>query len=237
MSDDTVLFINGMCSSFGVNTTIKILLFNGFFIMPKTVIEMSLCLKLHEINTFDFRQYFRFSREEVRKIISCLRLPDVIVTPHHKDRVQSFEAVCIVLRRLSYPNRLFDLQNQFGRHESALCRIFYCTMSLIVEKVKRGILFYNATIDDLNLFARAYNAKGVPNCLRLFAVVDAKKHQICRPSIHQQSMYSGHKKVHCVKYQTLEAPNGLFLHCSQGDDGRRGDAYVMRRSGLIDFLR
>ena len=50
-------------------------------------------------------------------------------------------------------------------------------------------------------------------------------------------MYSGHKRVHCLKYQTLEAPNGLILHCSVGDDGRRGDGYVLRRSGLIEFLQ
>jgi len=50
-------------------------------------------------------------------------------------------------------------------------------------------------------------------------------------------MYSGHKKIHCLKYQTLEAPNGLILHCSVGDDGQRGDGYVLRRSGLINFLQ
>jgi hypothetical protein len=40
-----------------------------------------------------------------------------------------------------------------------------------------------------------------------------------------------------MKYQTLESPNGLILHCSIGDDGRRGDGYVLCKSGLIPFLR
>jgi hypothetical protein len=40
-----------------------------------------------------------------------------------------------------------------------------------------------------------------------------------------------------LKYQTLEAPDGLFLHVTGCFDGRRGDGYILRRSGLINFLR
>ena len=47
------------------------------------------------------------------------------------------------------------------------------------------------------------------------------KHQICRLS----------------KRATLEAPNGLILHCSLGDDGRCGDGFVLHHSGLIPFLQ
>jgi hypothetical protein len=54
--------------------------------------------------------------------------------------------------------------------------------------------------------------------------------------MNQRAMYSGHKRIHCMKYQTLEAPNGLILHCSLGDDGCRGDGYVLHKSGLIPFL-
>jgi hypothetical protein len=55
--------------------------------------------------------------------------------------------------------------------------------------------------------------------------------------MNQRAMYSGHKRIHCIKYQTLEVPNGLILHCSIGDDGRRGDGFVLHKSGLIPFLR
>jgi hypothetical protein len=37
-------------------------------------------------------------------------------------------------------------------------------------------------------------------------VIDVKKHQISRLGRNQRAMYSGHKHIHCVKYQTLEAP-------------------------------
>ena len=147
------------------------------------------------------------------------------------------EALCLILHRLSYPCRWFDLQNQFGRHVSALSRIFYHVMHLILQKVKRSVLFYNVSPLELNTFAHTFLLKGVPDAIPLFSVIDTKKHYISKPTRHQRSMYSGHKRQHCVKYQTLEAPNGLILHCSAGDDGQRGDGYILRRSGLIHFLR
>jgi hypothetical protein len=53
-----------------------------------------------------------------------LQLPEVIITPTHGDHVLVVEGTCLVLRHLSYPCRWFDLQNPFGRHTSALSRLF-----------------------------------------------------------------------------------------------------------------
>jgi hypothetical protein len=33
--------------------------------------------------------------------------------------------------------------------------------------------------------------------------------------------------THCVKYQTLEGPVGLILHCTPYVYGRRGDGYIL----------
>jgi hypothetical protein len=53
----------------------------------------------------------------------------------HHDRVYVVEAFCLLLRRLSYPNRWFDLSRQFCRHESSLCRIFYFMMHIVLSKI------------------------------------------------------------------------------------------------------
>ena len=89
----------------------------------------------------------------------------------------------------------------------------------MLQKVKRRVLIYNVSPLELNTFAHAFALKGVPDTILLFSVIDTKKHYISKPTRHQRAMYSGHKRQHCVKYQTLEAPNGLILHCSTGDDG------------------
>ena len=53
-------------------------------------------------------------------------------------------------------------------------------------------------------FVDVFASHGVPEVIKLFAVIDVKKHNICKPTRHQRSMYSGHKRVHCVKFQTVE---------------------------------
>jgi hypothetical protein len=108
-------------------------------------------------------------------------------------------------------------------------------MHLILEKVNHGILFYNLLHDDLISFPDTFARNGVSAAVQLFSAFDVKKLAVCKPDRHQRSMYSGHKKFHCSKYQTLEAPNAVILHCSIGDDGWRGDG-VLRCSGLLQYL-
>jgi hypothetical protein len=110
-------------------------------------------------------------------------------------------------------------------------------MHIVLSKIRRNLLFFYPTGEELQEFANAFASHGVPDTIKFWAVIDVKKHQITKPTMNQRAMYSGHKRIHCIKYQTLEVPNGLILHCSVGDDGRRGDGFVLRKSGLIPFLR
>jgi hypothetical protein len=55
-------------------------------------------------------------------------------------------------------------------------------MHLLLEKVKRAVLFYNLSLNDLESFSNAFFSHGVPEANRLFAVVDVKKVTICKPT-------------------------------------------------------
>ena len=50
------------------------------------------------------RAYFRFKREDLFQLLDALRIPDVVETTS-QDSASGLEALCIVLRRLAYPNR------------------------------------------------------------------------------------------------------------------------------------
>ena len=54
-------------------------------------------------------------------------------------------------------------------------------------------------------FSAAVHAKGAPlrNC---WGFVDGTARPIARPKKHQRIMFSGHKRIHCVKFQVF------FLH-------------------------
>ena len=168
-------------------------------------------------------------------LVIKLHLPDVIIVPVHCDRVHAVEGLCLVLLRLSYPNRWIDLQNQFGCYPPALSQMFLYMLHLILLRVKCSVLSHPLSWERLEENADAFCQQGTPVTMCIFAIINMKKRQICKPIRHQKAMYSGHKQIHCVKYQTLEGPDGLIIHCASMD-GHRGDGYILRKSGLIPFL-
>jgi hypothetical protein len=95
-----------------------------------------------------------------------------------------------------------------------MSRNFYYLVHLVLEKVKGGELLYNLYLDELKKIL-CFHVRRCSWC----------------------SKYSGHKRIHCLKYQTSEAPNGLILHCSVGDDGQLGNGCILCHSGLIESLQ
>ena len=56
---------------------------------------------------------YRFTKSEIRRLAICLRVPDKVSVPHCT-KVSGLEALCIMLRRLCYPNRWVELVSEFG---------------------------------------------------------------------------------------------------------------------------
>jgi hypothetical protein len=100
----------------------------------------------------------------------------------------SVEAFCLLLCRLSYPNRWVDLKDNFGRHPSSMSRILQCVMNYILLCIKVSLLFYPLNAERLQQYARAFLQRGVPPIIQLFSMIDMKKQQICRPSRHQRAL-------------------------------------------------
>ena len=61
---------------------------------------------------------------------------------------------------------------------------------------------------DLDRFADAIHAKGAP-LDRCWGFIDGTVRQIARPVRNQRIMYSGHKRVHCIKFQVVLCYNQI----------------------------
>lgn len=64
---------------------------------------------------------FRFERDDIYRLKVALGIPDVIEVLNCK--VNGLTALCILLRRLTYPNRLSDLENMFGYSNTLLSTV------------------------------------------------------------------------------------------------------------------
>ena len=60
---------------------------------------------------------------------------------------------------------------------------------------------------------------------------------IARPSENQQVTFSGQKRVHCLKFQSLVMHNGLIGHLFGPMGGLLHDAILLRESGLLDQIQ
>jgi hypothetical protein len=193
-------------------------------------------LDLNQFSQRDCKINFRFDQDEIRFIVTRLPFPNMLIHPGYGDRMYLVEAFCLLLRRMVYPNRWQELEKEFSRWESTLSRMFQYLMHLILERVMRGVLLYPVDMDCLIRYCAAFARKGVPECLRIVAVLDAKKHNSCRPTHHQRTQFK-RKKGHGFQYQTLESPDGLVMHCWYAEDGSRGDPYLLWASKLQPFWR
>ncbi|CAN7978213.1 unnamed protein product [Ixodes persulcatus] len=79
------------------------------------------------------------------------------------------------------------------------------------------------TLANPKEMSEAVHCKGAPltNC---WAFIDGTARPICRPSEDQRQFFSGHKRVHALKYQALMCPNGLICELDGPYPGNRHDA-------------
>lgn len=85
---------------------------------------------LSEISNENAQRWFRFDKADIGRLCVALRLPDRVITTY-ADNASGEEALCILLRRLVYPNRLFELEKMFRRKPCSISRIYNHMLKLI----------------------------------------------------------------------------------------------------------
>lgn len=193
---------------------------------------------LEQMSDEDITLSFRFERNDIYRLRIYLGIPENVFTETN-NRVNGTTALCILLKRLAYPNRLRDLSPLFGMSAQSLSQIIKTTINIIIEH--RGELLINLNNlqwldrERLQSYSQSVQEKGgaMRNC---WGFIDGTARQICRPSINQEDYYSGHKRYHCVKYQSVLCPDGMIVSLKGAYPGRRHDAGIFRESGLYREL-
>lgn len=72
--------------------------------------------------------------------------------------------------------------------------------------------------------------------LSVWGFIDGTVRRICRPNEEQREYYNGHKRHHALKYQVATTPDGLMCSLAGPYEGRRHDAGIFARSGLLQQL-
>ena len=178
----------------------------------------------------DFKKNFRFTKEHVKELRSLLLLKE-----NYKSGSRLLwtgeEGLCVVLRRLAYPNRLCDLVPMFGRHVTELSVIFNVMLEEIHRKHHDKLESVQQPWVHHEEFAEAIAAKG-SILTNVWGFIDGTQGRLCRPHIGQESIFNGHKRIHSLKYQAVITPSGMLIHFFGPIEGRRHDSAVYYLSGL-----
>ena len=180
-------------------------------------------------------ELFRFDLNQLKKLCTVLRLPDVWITKH-RFRTTSLEGLGILCRRLSYPNCWCDLTLLFGRNEAELREIFMEFLDFLYSRFQKMIkgIDWNRVENHLERFAQAIHQKGAP-LETVIGFIDGNARKIYRPTRFQRC-FSGHKRIHALKFQSIVTPDGLILHLFGPVEGRRHDKFCFANLILILYL-
>ncbi|XP_030766491.1 protein ALP1-like [Sitophilus oryzae] len=217
---------------------IEFLILDNVLINRDNIMENGNNFTLDDYADEDVKKHFRFERQDILQLANFLGIPDPVRT-QRRVKVNNVTALCILLKRLAYLNRLRDISPMFSLSPQSISEVVRATTDIILAN--NGRLLNN--LQDLQwldrnkmtYYSQAVHAKGgaMQNC---WGFIDGTARQICRPSVEQENYYSGHKRFHCLKYQSVLCPDGIIVSLKGAFPGRRHDAGIFRESGLYNEL-
>jgi hypothetical protein len=143
----------------------------------------------------------------------------------------------ILLYRFSYPRRLRpEMERQFGLRKSKISAILqtFCNTlyNFALPYLNNPAIFH----DRMEYYAERVANKCGHLVVNIWGLVDGSLKETCRPSYFQRLLYSGHKRSHGVKFQSVVVPDGLFAHLFGPINGNRHDSFMLQKSQLLQQL-
>jgi hypothetical protein len=202
---------------------------------PKVIADMSPTECVNE---------FRFRKEHLHILANRLWIK---MQPHlhgNYDRIRvknrytlPFETcLMLLLYRLSVPHRISpDMERFFGIRKSkmsaALSTFVDALYEVAMPYLSNPAIFHHRFPLYSKLIFEKSNAVN-----KIWGFIDGKLHKTCRPIRYQRAAYSGHKRCHGIKFQSVVTPDGLIACFFGPIPGARHDSFMLAESQLLAQL-
>jgi len=153
---------------------------------------------------------YRFLVSDMGRLSAVLSLNvDMTRCRYHVTRI---ECLAIILCRLASPCRWTDLALFFGRSASALSEIFFRGAEELLAQWGHLLTTWRAGLMTERAPVYAHCITGMGALLHgCVGFIDGTAIRVVRPGGGlQRACYSGHKRCHAIKFQSICAPDGLF---------------------------
>ena len=157
---------------------------------------------------------------------------------HNRYNTHFETGMIVLLYRMSGPRHLHpDMEHALKMKKLKLSSVI-CTFStslhqFAIPNLNHAMLWPNRMPYYAMLIQQ--KTEGLMDCI--WGFIDGTIRRTARPLYHQQSIYTGFKKCHGVKFQSVTVPEG-FISSLQGPwPSKTHDAHMLRDSGLIEKLK
>ncbi|RPB01685.1 hypothetical protein L873DRAFT_1675815, partial [Choiromyces venosus 120613-1] len=177
----------------------------------------------------------RFRQQEIRLFLPYLELSSIRFRNRYSCTAET--AICILLYRLSAPNRLKEDMKVFRHSRSWISSIFNDVVEYLVARYSKHMEWDKTRLTRQQILRYTNTIEKKGGVKGVWGFIDGTMRAICRPTLHQQQYYSGYKKCHGFKFQAVMTPDGI-LSCLAGPWlARQGDWSMFVDSGLAYHLR
>ena len=181
-----------------------------------------------------FVSWFRFERHEIQLIIRHLNLPEFIISSD-RDRETTFNVFCLMCTKYAFPIRFCQLIREFGKSAPAMSRLIKALRQLLYSRFSDRMRD-PPPLDAVQCACFASKCRAICGHPVVVGFIDGTVREICRPTKLQGPMYSGKDRIHSLKYQAINTPDGIIRHLAGPYPGSRHDQFMLRESNILDWI-
>ena len=203
-----------------------------------------------ELNDQQFKKEFRFAKPDIARLLNCLQWPRFFELPN-KMVFTSELCLLMVLYRFHFPSTLTQVEILFGVPSSSCSYIISHGITMLYAKFGNRLNYFDheMVLRRLQDYQDSINTKSRGAVEKCFGFIDGTVHQVCRPRTKrrfaqiqnsnniQRALYSGHKRHHGVKFQSIILPDGMIAMMFGPIEGRRHDITLLKLSKLDERMR
>lgn len=145
--------------------------------------------------------------------------------------------ILLCLHRLSRPRRLRpEMERYFSMRKSKISAVISTFMMALFQVSQPYLSNPSIFRNRFNLYSGLIERKAGLTSLGIWGFIDGTLRKTCRPTQFQRLVYSGHKRCHGIKFQSVVTPDGLIALLFGPIPGSRHDSFMLLESGLIPLL-
>jgi hypothetical protein len=202
-------------------------------------------LVIENFNEAQCLDEFRFRKQDLQVIADRLWPKLSLLLEGTRDKivvsygyVVPYETgLLLVLYRLARPRRVRpDMEAFFSMRRSKISATVLTFTNALYEVAVPYFSDPSIFSNRFRLYSDLIYAKSGGAVQNVWGFIDGTLRRTCRPSRFQRHAYSGHRRVHGIKFQSVVTPDGLIALLFGPTAGSRHDSFMLSESELLPTL-